>query len=75
MMQQKNNENYAKKFRELPLLEKEKVTNFFNLHNAASWMYLQMSEAAQEYTKETINSSAIAMQESIQEAEEEINNE
>lgn len=77
MKPQKNNkgnkntpQNFAQKYRNLPILEKEKVTNFFNLHNAATWMYLQMSQAAQEYTQEAISCSATAMSNQIQEAVE-----
>lgn len=64
---------FAQKFRNLPILEKEKVTNFFNLHNAATWVYLQMSEEAKEYTNEAVSVSSQAMQNEIHDAEAELN--
>lgn len=64
--------SFAEKFRNLPILEKEKVTNFFNLHNAATWMYMQMSDAAKDYCNEAISCSQTAMQESVESAESEI---
>lgn len=71
MTQEKTNEqpNFAQKFRNLPILEKEKVTNFFNLHNAATWIYLQMSDDAKDYCSEAISCSTISMSNSIEEAE------
>lgn len=67
--------SFAEKFRSLPILEKEKVTNFFNLHNAATWMFLQMSQEAKDYTNEAISASSVAMKSSVDEAVEDLNNE
>lgn len=77
MTQEKINEqqNFSQKFRNLPILEQEKVANFFNLHNAATWVYLQMSKEAKDYCQEAINCSSIAMKDSIKEASEDMKRE
>lgn len=41
--------NFRELFMNLPKVEQDKLTNYFNLHNAAIWVYLQMSEDAKKY--------------------------
>lgn len=64
MTQVKSNERKLKKqldlqskFKSLDPIDQEAVINFFNLHNAAIWIYSSLSSAAKEYTDFSINLS------------------
>lgn len=41
--------SFNEKFRALPVKEQEAITNFFNLHNAAIWIYNNLTDEAKQY--------------------------
>lgn len=47
----------VKSFKKLPISEQEAVQNFFNLHNAAIWIYNFLTDDAKTYVDEAINFS------------------
>lgn len=47
----------VKMFKNLPVSEQEAIQNFFNLHNAAIWIYNFLTEEAKAYVDKAISVS------------------
>lgn len=47
----------VKSFKKLPVSEQEAVQNFFNLHNAAIWIYNFLTDEAKSYVDAAISVS------------------
>lgn len=56
--------NMNEEWLSLSPMEQQGVTNFFNLHNAAHWVYEQLSETGQKFV-----SSCIKMNNDLQKKE------
>lgn len=74
MMQQKEDSkklgkiDLRSKFLALPAEDQQRISHFFNLHNAAGFCYDQMSNDAKEYTNYCIQLSQEQKEDSAQES-------
>lgn len=67
MMQPKNDMSLREQFSKISADEQQAVINYFNLHNAAIWIFTHLSDDAVSYINRCISLSAEKVESSLDE--------